>query len=130
MNFVDTVQYGTAAGHKWNIIPHGATSLFILMKIYIANLNDSVDDMDDSIGGKDINSNNCAGGSSRSNSDSVLVPGHGNLFTTSSCEGSVALGNIGRLKKNRIYFQAKKTLNKILLTYVAVLKLNRSRMNM
>jgi hypothetical protein len=84
--------------------------------------------MDDSIGGKDINSNNCAGGSSRSNSDSVLVPGHSNLFTTSSCEGSVALGNIGRLKK-KIYFQEKKTLNKILLPYVAVLKLNRSRMN-
>jgi len=71
-------------------------------------LNDSVDDMDDSVGGKDINSNNCAGGSSRSNSDSVLVPGHGNLFTTSSCEGSVALGNIGRLKKIEFISEQRK----------------------
>ncbi len=92
------------------------------MNIYIANLvyfcpywhskilnilNDSVDDVDDSIGSKDVDCNNCTRGSRGSNSDPVMIPGHGNLFTTRSCQGCITLGNICRLKEKRNFFQIK-----------------------
>ena len=48
-------------------------------------LNDSVDGMDDSIGGKYVSVNNAGGPSWRGDSDVLVIPLHNDLLTADGC---------------------------------------------
>jgi hypothetical protein len=64
-------------------------------------LDDSVNDMDDAVGGGDVKLDDGGGASLGGDSDGLGVPQHSDLLTAGGLEGSGALGHVLGLKKER-----------------------------
>ncbi len=58
---------------------------YVNNKMSEVGLNDSVDGMDDSIGGKYVSVNNAGGPSWRGDSDVLVIPLHNDLLTADGC---------------------------------------------
>ncbi len=69
-------------------------------------LDDSVEDVDDSIRGKDVNRNNGGRGVFWGDNDRQEIVNHGDFLAADSGEGGGALRNVCRLKEKRCYSQA------------------------
>ncbi len=73
------------------------------------SLDDGVNDMDDSVGGGDIELDDGGGASLGGDGDGLGVPQHSDLLTAGGLEGSGALGHVLGLKEIEInYLQAHK----------------------
>jgi hypothetical protein len=71
------------------------------------SLNDSINDMDDSVGGKDVKCDHCGGSSLGGDSDHLGIPEHRDLLAASCLDRGGALGNVLRLKEKIDYSKAK-----------------------
>jgi hypothetical protein len=65
------------------------------------SLDDSVNDMDDAVGGGDIELDDGGGASLGGDGDGLGVPQHSDLLTAGGLEGGGALGHVLGLKEKR-----------------------------